>query len=842
MRRLFILLTAIFAFLTSSAQITNSIVLDRSTFRAVQTDALTGVNIDPIGVDRSRRQCARLKIFFHRMTREQMAQLEPVFPSGTIDYTKCKVADGNTVLILEFTARPQVKFYLKHPTFGTSNEVTFDYEGNKEYQMEASLNQTFSIVVNSNVAGADVYLDGAFQGKTDATKSLTVKDVMIGNHRLKLVYGSVTAQQQIDVNSSKISFRQNLDIDEERFAVTFRVLPATATIVVDNNGLELPINNGEISLKLAKGMHTYEIKAKDYRTAHSDFEVTATTASLNISLTPAFGWLEVSAAALAGAEVLIDGKRVGTAPFKSGNLASGRYTVRVNKSLYKSFEGTVTISDNQTTQFNPTLVANFANVTLTAPDNAEIWVDGRKMGIGKWSGPLLTGSYTFEARKQNHRTTVLTRQIGLEPSTQSYTLSAPTPVYGSLIVNSSPVANVIVDGKVLGKSPVKLNNILIGQHTVTVKNSEFDAQTSSVTISEGQTTTLDIKLSSIPKNQIHYTTTDGEALWPLCEGVHIFGAEIVSNTYKNGKGVIAFNGAVTMIGPSAFKGCIRLKSFVIPDGVISISGRAFNDCKNLTSVKIGCSVKSIGNNAFSGCEKLKSITIPYSVTTIGSSAFEDCYSLTNIVIPDSVTLIGESAFARCRSLISASIGDGVKKIESYTFVGCRSLTSVTIPNSVTSIGNYAFWQCENIVKVTIPNSVTSIGSKAFEACYSLTNIVIPGSVILIGESAFASCRSLISARIGYGVKGIESHTFSECRSLTSVTIPKSVTFIGTGSFSGCQSLTNIYCHAVTPPTLGSYYIFNECPKKPKIYVPASSVKAYKKSSRWKDSGGKIVSM
>ena len=100
--------------------------MDRSTFRAVQSGELTGVNIDPIGLDRSRRACARLKIFFHRMTREQMELLEPVFPSGTIDYTKCKVAEGNTVLILEFTAKPRVKFYLKHPTFGTSNEVEFD--------------------------------------------------------------------------------------------------------------------------------------------------------------------------------------------------------------------------------------------------------------------------------------------------------------------------------------------------------------------------------------------------------------------------------------------------------------------------------------------------------------------------------------------------------------------------------------------------------------------------------------------------------------------------------------------------------------------------------------------
>ena len=108
MKRLFAILTLLFATLTATAQIENSIVLDRSTFRAVQTDALTGVNIDPIGLDRSRRACARLKIFFHRMTSEQMELLEPIFPSGTIDYTKCKVAEGNTVLILEFTAKPRV--------------------------------------------------------------------------------------------------------------------------------------------------------------------------------------------------------------------------------------------------------------------------------------------------------------------------------------------------------------------------------------------------------------------------------------------------------------------------------------------------------------------------------------------------------------------------------------------------------------------------------------------------------------------------------------------------------------------------------------------------------------
>ena len=211
MKKLLSLLTLLTVALTATAQITNSIVIDRSSFRAVQTDELTGANVDPIGLDRSRRACARLKIFFHKMTREQLAQLDAIFPSGTIEKTKIKVADYENVLILEMTAKPQVAFYLKHPTFGTSNEVTLSLEGNKEYQIEATLNQTYSIVVESNVVNADVYLDGVFKGQTGDSMKCTISDVMIGGHSLKVVYGKVSGEKNIDVNKNSIFFTQNID-------------------------------------------------------------------------------------------------------------------------------------------------------------------------------------------------------------------------------------------------------------------------------------------------------------------------------------------------------------------------------------------------------------------------------------------------------------------------------------------------------------------------------------------------------------------------------------------------------------------------------------------------------
>ena len=435
MKRLFAILTLLFATLTATAQIENSIVLDRSTFRAVQTDALTGVNIDPIGLDRSRRACARLKIFFHRMTREQMEQLEPIFPSGTIDYTKCKVAEGNTVLILEFTAKPRVKFYLKHPTFGTSNEVEFDFEGDKEYQLEASLNQTYSIVVNSNVANADVYLDGVFKGKTDSSNSLTIKDVMIGGHRLKLTYSNVSAEQTIEDNDSSISFRLSVNTaaNEPQFVV-FTVEPHSAVVIIDNQPYTL--TDGAMSIVLDGGSYNYTVTAAGYHPQSGTFTI-------------------------AGSKVVKD--------------------IR--------------------------LKADAATVTLTAPDNAEIWVNGVMKGTNSWSGTLNSGTYIFEARKAGHKSATLSKHITSAQSVQSYTLPAPTPIFGSLIISGTPInADVTLDGKAVGQLPLKLGDILVGEHTVVVSKSGYETYTQSVTVAEGRTATINATLKKQITSQLKGVT------------------------------------------------------------------------------------------------------------------------------------------------------------------------------------------------------------------------------------------------------------------------------------------------------------------------------------------------
>lgn len=243
------------------------------------------------------------------------------------------------------------------------------------------------------------------------------------------------------------------------------------------------------------------------------------------------------------------------------------------------------------------------------------------------------------------------------------------------------------------------------------------------------------------------------------------------------------------------------------------------------------------------------ITFDSNITTIGANAFEYTY-IKSITIPNSVKTIGEYAFYNLNTLTSVTIGDGVTSIEKNAFRECRNLTSITIPNSVTSIGDLVFYGCSSLNSVTIDNNVISIGHSIFEECSSLTTFYGPlasdGGRCLIKNNAIIAYAeaSGTTYTIPDGVTSIGETAFSGCSSLTSVTIPDSVTSIGEMAFCDCQGLTEVYCKATTPPTGGeymfSYYYLGYKPIGCYIYVPTTSVSAYKAASYWSSYANYIV--
>ena len=433
MKKLFVFLIAILTILTAAAQEDLPIVLEQETFSKVNADALTGVNIDPIAKDLSRNACARVKIKFANMSRAEVDALDIKFQSNTHLARRVVAQYFDNVLILEMTAKPMTRFYVKHPTLGESNEVRVNLEGDCEYEMMAHLNQRFSIVVESNVAGADVLIDGVKKAVTDSNFRATIDDVMVGSHNLKLSYNGITAEQTIEVKKGSISF--HLDVDQSALEpqyVVFSVTPENAVVIVDNQHHTL--TEGMVMLVRPRGTYNYTITAAGY---HSQ-------------------------------------------------------------------SGTFTVAGEKVEKFI-TLKADAANVTLTVADGAEIWVNGVQKGTSRWSGMLSSGTYIFEARKAGHKSAKLSKTITSASANQSYALPAPTPIVGKLTISSTPLmADVTLDGKPVGRTPIDIPNLLVGNHTLKISKAGYADNTQTITISEGKTTMVNPTLT---KQQISAPTS-----------------------------------------------------------------------------------------------------------------------------------------------------------------------------------------------------------------------------------------------------------------------------------------------------------------------------------------------
>ena len=91
-KKLMCVLTVMLAACLSLHAQKSALVLDQNSFRPINSDAVTGLSIDPIGKDRSNRPCARLKLKVGRMTAEDIRNLQVRIPGGNVIVMKREVA------------------------------------------------------------------------------------------------------------------------------------------------------------------------------------------------------------------------------------------------------------------------------------------------------------------------------------------------------------------------------------------------------------------------------------------------------------------------------------------------------------------------------------------------------------------------------------------------------------------------------------------------------------------------------------------------------------------------------------------------------------------------------
>lgn len=165
----------------------------------------------------------------------------------------------------------------------------------------------------------------------------------------------------------------------------------------------------------------------------------------------------------------------------------GTYNYRVMAPNYLPETGTVTVNDPDNTQTVPvSLKPDFVEVTLKVDADAEIWVNNEKKGTRTWTGKLGKGNYKIECKQAGHETSIMTKEITADLNEQIIKLPKPTPIYGSLNIESTPnFATIYIDGKMVGETPKFVKEILIGRHEIKLLKEGHEDYNKSVEITRG---------------------------------------------------------------------------------------------------------------------------------------------------------------------------------------------------------------------------------------------------------------------------------------------------------------------------------------------------------------------
>lgn len=250
---------------------------------------------------------------------------------------------------------------------------------------------------------------------------------------------------------------------------------------------------------MAGEKHTWRIECELYHTENGEAiipEKEGENITIEKTLRPACGFLNVTSSPESGAIVYIDGKKAGQTPYKTDKLASGEHKVRVMKEMFSPAEQTFTITDGNTTQAAMTMLANFVNVTVTTDSESDIYIDNEFKGKGTWSGRLSDGNHAFDARKASHRNSVENIKLTLGKD-ENIVIPNPTPIYGTLDVSTNPIgANIIIDGKSFGTTPRVLTNVLIGTHEVRLEKTGCSPVVKNITLDDKNKLTINEKLAT----------------------------------------------------------------------------------------------------------------------------------------------------------------------------------------------------------------------------------------------------------------------------------------------------------------------------------------------------------
>lgn len=278
-----------------------------------------------------------------------------------------------------------------------------------------------------------------------------------------------------------------------------------------------------------------------------------------------------------GASIYLDNIYEGETPRRIDSIPAGIHTLRLSKDGYRDYVQQVRIDAQQTANIQISLTPGYSLTVNSTPRGAMVYIDGIFKGITPVSTSITPGYHSVRLVLEGY----LDYQDSIRVTGDTNLNISLQIGEGSLVVFSEPSsADVYVDDKYYGRTPITIQKIPAGKRMVTVRLSGYADWSDEVVIEPGKIGQVNVKLklagtlqvSSSPPGAKVYLNGKYIGETPLSnsnipEGTHNLSVELFG--YKPWQGIIEVSpGQITNISA-------RLESASIGISDIDISPQPY---------------------------------------------------------------------------------------------------------------------------------------------------------------------------------------------------------------------------------------------------------------------------
>ena len=351
--------------------------------------------------------------------------------------------------------------------------------------------------VTTDPPGAAIYLDGDTLSR--GTTPYVITGLSPGMHRVVAgKEGYVSSEDSAKVVSD-IMVVKHLALVQKRGIVSVRSDPPGAEVYVDGES-EGPTPR---EIELPAESHLFRLKRAGYAEETREVEVIAdsTIEMPVVVLQREFGGVVIRSSP-SGAEVYVDkekGSR-GRTPLTLAELPPGSYMFRLQKERYEeTSQRFVVVANRMDTLDVGELARVLGRLAVSSmPSGAQVYVEGgekKRAGETPWLIPDLSpGSYRVRVEHEGYEP--VERPVEVRAGENPELTVTLTRQYGDLELVVRPWGRVWIDGEEKGTSPIGIQKLGVGEHTVRLTHPEYEDTTMTVVIPrKGETVKETIRLT-----------------------------------------------------------------------------------------------------------------------------------------------------------------------------------------------------------------------------------------------------------------------------------------------------------------------------------------------------------